>query len=101
MKRFKCLVEGCGHVTKSNSGITSHIRTHHPGKVMSKGETYERTTDPVSNPNRNGPKKAKKRKAVTKAVPVITAKAQAIDIPCILRVNIEGLKVAGIYPVTG
>jgi len=93
MKRFKCLVEKCGHVTRTKSGITSHVRNHH-SKAMVKGTTYETTHNPVSNPTRNGPKKAKVKKASPKIV--ITPETRYIDIPCMLCIRIDGLKVEGL-----
>lgn len=93
MKKFKCLVKGCSHVTKTISGLTSHVKTHHHTNMVL-GETYEKTHEPVTNPNRNGPFKAKKRKPV--ATPVITAATKFIDVPCTIRVSVSGLKVQGI-----
>lgn len=99
MKRFKCLVEECGHVTKSRGGIATHIkRLHEKGVIL--GETYEATRDAVTNPSRNGPFKAKKRKLGDKPVPVFTTETRSIDIPCVIRLSLKGLKVQGIYPVT-
>ena len=102
MKRFKCLVKECGHVTRTRTGIATHIKRKHPGKEVVRGTTFSPTRDALSNPKRNGPNphKAKKRKTV-KTTPFFTDAAQSVDIPCILRVNIKGLKVAGIYPVSG
>ena len=95
MKRFKCLVEGCGHVTKTRNGVATHIkRLHEKGVVL--GETYETTRDAVTNPNRNGPHKAKKHRSTARAVPVITTETRHIDIPCIIRISVEGLKVQGL-----
>jgi len=100
MKRFKCLVEKCGHVTKTKSGITSHVRNHH-NEAMVKGTTYITTRDPVSNPNRNGPKKAKRpgppNPLPIAQKPVVTAETQYIDVPCVLRVCLGGFEVKGAF----
>ena len=92
MKRFKCLVEKCGHVTRSRTGIATHIKRKHPGKEVVRGTTFNPTRDALSNPKRNGPNphKAKERKAI---VPVITPTTQFIDVPCVLRVTLEAFKV--------
>lgn len=92
------MVDGCGHVTKTSTGIRTHIGRKHPKQQqVVLGVAFGATRDAVTNPNRNGPYKTKRRK--TKTATVITPETQAVDIPCILRVNIKGLKVVGIYPV--
>lgn len=91
-KKFKCLVEGCGHVVRTRTGIAGHILSHHKKKMVL-GETFEGTRDVVTNPGRNGPFKAR---AVTTPRPVISAKTKFIDVPCVLRVSINGLKLQGI-----
>lgn len=98
-KRFTCLVDNCGHVTKTVSGIGCHIRHRHDVGLIA-GETYEATSLPVTNPNRVGPfkngqrKKSihSKRKRKTNGT-LITEKTRFIDVPCVLRVSISGLKV--------
>ncbi|MBA7711496.1 hypothetical protein ES703_120462 [subsurface metagenome] len=91
-KRFKCLVEECGHVVRTRSGIVSHITKHHPDKAITLGETFNRTAEVLTNPSRNGPFKTRKKKLQ----PVITTKTKFIDVPCILRVSIGGLKLEGV-----
>ena len=101
MKRHKCLVEGCGHVTRSRSGICNHIVKHHPGSKMIKGETFNATKDAVTNPRRNGPRKVKRVIKLTPKKPaakthLITPETKFIDIPCVIRVNVSGIKVQDI-----
>lgn len=96
-KRFKCLVDDCEHVTKTISGIGCHLRRHHDAGLIA-GENYEATSLPVTNPNHNGPFKNGKRKKVTQRRrkangTLITEKTRFIDVPCVLRVSISGLKV--------
>jgi len=100
MKRFKCLVKECGHVIKTKSGMTSHVKIHH-NETMVKGVTYTTTSNPVSNPNRNGPHKAKKCKAKPATVPVITAETQYVDVPCVLRVVLAGFEVKDAFILRG
>lgn len=95
--KFKCLVNGCGHVVRTRTGIAGHILNHHK-KEMIAGKTFEKTRDAVTHPGRNGPFKAKKRKPVAKTVPVFTNATEYIDVPCVLRVGIKGLTVQGLYP---
>lgn len=96
MKRFKCSVEKCGHVTRTKSGIVNHISRIHPGKEIVKGQTYDTTHDALTNPRRNGPFKTKKRK--TKTLPIITDVTEYIDVPCYIRITVKGLTVQGLYP---
>ena len=96
-KRFKCLVDKCGHVTKTVSGIGCHLRKKHAVGLVAE-ENYEATSSSVTNPNHNGPfKKGKQKKAIRRKRKingtVITAKTRFIDVPCVLRVSISDLKV--------
>ena len=92
-KRFKCLVEECGHIVRTRTGIVSHLRKHHPASSVMRGETFNKTAEALTNPSRNGPFRTRKKK---QQQPVISAKTKFIDVPCILRVSIDGLKLQGV-----
>ena len=102
MKRFKCLVKDCGHVVRTVTGIGMHIKGRHPGVKVTRGKTFDKTRDALTNPKRNGPYKAKtkikvkarKRKVVIQEV-LVTPETKFIDVPCMLRVSIDSFKVHG------
>lgn len=95
MKRFKCLVKSCGHVVRTRTGIGMHIKGKHQREAVA-GKSYDTTSDPVSNPNLNGPKRVKRRVVEP---PIISAGTRFIDVPCVLRISVGGLKLQRISSV--
>ena len=91
-KNYKCLMEGCSHVTTSNPGLCTHLRTKHSSRMV-RGDTCEYTDEgPTRSYNRTPkPPTGKQKKNIRKLMGVMGQ--QELDIPCRIRISVNSITV--------